>query len=158
MTVAIPEPSPTLVHRRGASTGRSNRDHLMPGQVRELCRDLATGEQTKVQLARKYRISNPCITKFSKVHAREIDAIKANLDDEFAGLWIASKANRIQAYQEDLEASADGDYGTQYEQIRTRAQILRQVAEELGQLPSRGAAVSGEIKHVLKGVDLEALS
>lgn len=124
---------------------------------RTLCRELATGEVKRAALARKYGISPAAITAFAKRHAREIDEIKASLDDEFAGLWIADKANRIAAYQADVEASAEGAYGSHYEQIRTRTQILRAVAEELGQLPPRATVSVVPVVHIIEGVDLEAL-
>ena len=130
---------------------------VKPWERRQLCRELAAGELTRAQLARKYGINRSGITRFAQRHAREIDDIKANLDDEFAGLWIASKAARIAAYQADAERSEDGGYGSHYEQIRTRLQIYRAVAEELGQLPGRTTVTVVPVVHVVEGVDLEAL-
>lgn len=126
---------------------------VKPWDRRQLCRELAEGEIKRADLARKYGLGRSAITEFAKRHAREIDDIRAQLDDEFAGLWIAQKAARIAAYQSDLEQSAEGEYAGHYEQIRTRTQILRAVAEELGQLPPRATVAVVPVVHVLEGVD-----
>ena len=131
---------------------------LTPADKRQLCRELATGDRTRSQLARHYGVSPARITGFAKEHAREIDAIRADLDNQFAGLWIASKEHRIAAYQADFETSAEGDYSAHYEQVRTRTAILRNVAEELGQLPTRSTtAIIVPVVHQVIGVDLDAL-
>lgn len=132
---------------------------LKPWDRRILCRELATGDMTRAQLARKYGINRSGITRFAQRYAAEIAAIKAQLDNEFAGLWIADKAARIAAYQADLEASEEhATYGSHYEQIRTRTAILRAVAEELGQLPPRATLTVMPVVHVIEGVDLEQLT
>ena len=95
--------------------------------------------------------------RFAKRHQAEIDELKANADDAFAGLWIADKSARMAAYQADLELSGTGKYGSHWEQIRTRTQILKQVAEELGQMPPRAGIVVIPVTHVIEGVDVEAL-
>lgn len=129
-----------------------------PWERRQLCRELATGEHTYTALGKRYGVSRQAISAFAKRYAREIDDIKARLDDEFAGLWIADKGARIAAYQADLEMSeAGGEFAGHYEHIRTRTQILRAVAEELGQLPPRATVVVSPVVHIIEGVDLEAL-
>lgn len=131
---------------------------LTAADRRALVRALATGERRRAQLARDYGVVPSYITWFARQHAREIDAVKAKLDDEFAGLWIAEKEKRIAAYQHDFEVSADGDYSAHYEQVRTRSGILRNVAEELGQLPNRStAAVIIPVVHILENVDTDLL-
>jgi hypothetical protein len=128
-----------------------------PWERRQLCRELATGDMTRAALARKYGVVRSTITEFAKRHAREIDEIKAHLDDDFAGLWIADKSARMAAYQADLELSGTGKYGSHWEQIRTRSQILKQVAEELGQMPPRAGVVVVPVTHIIEGVDVESL-
>lgn len=129
-----------------------------PWERRQLCRELATGEQTGAALARKYGVTRQAISAFGKRHAAEIDAIKADLDDEFAGLWVAQKAARLALYQADLEASAGGEYADHYEHIRTRQAGLRAIAEELGQLPPRATVAIVPVQHILEGVDPDALT
>lgn len=140
-------------------TTRANAEAPVPPWVRrQRCQELAAGKKSRAQLAREWGISRPTVTAFAKRHAAEIDAIRVALDDEFAGLWIAAKGARIAAYQADLEASASSGYGGHFEQVRTRAQILRQVAEELGQLPGRTGVVVVPVTHVLVDVNLDDLT
>jgi hypothetical protein len=124
---------------------------------RTLCRELALGEISKAALGRKYGVTGQAIGQFAKRHAREIDQIRAQLDDEFAGLWIASKEARMAQYQEDYEASQEHEKSTHFEWVRVRTQILHQVAEELGQMPPRAEVTVMPVIHVLEGVDPEVL-
>lgn len=125
---------------------------------RQLCRELAAGEMTGAALARKYGVTRQAISAFRKRHAREIDEIKADLNDQFRGLWIASKEARIAAYEADYEMSAGGEYAGHYDQVKARTAILHAVSEELGQLPNRSATVAiVPVAHIIEGVDLDAL-
>ena len=140
-------------------TTRADTEQPVPPWVRRArCQELAAGKKTRAQLAREWGISRQTVTQFAQRHAAEIREIREHLDDEFAGLWIASKGARIAAYQADLEASATSGYGGHFEQVRTRAQILRQVAEELGQLPGRTGVVVVPVTHVLVDVNLDDLT
>lgn len=132
---------------------------IPPWLRRELCRELAVGDVKRAALARKYGVSAAAITKFAKVHAAEIDDIRASLDDAFAGLWIASKESRLAAHQADYELSAGGDFAAHYEQIRTRTAVLHAAAEELGQLPGRGGTtIVTPVVHIVEGIDVEVLT
>ena len=135
----------------------SGEQHERPWHRRQFCRELAAGEVTRAALARKYGISRAAVTQFAKRHRAEIDAIKAQLDDQFAGLWIARKENRLAQYQADYEASEQHDKSEHFEWIRVRTQIMHQAAEELGQLPPRATLTIMPVVHVLEGVDPEVL-
>lgn len=123
-----------------------------------LCRELATGEKTKTVLAQEYGVSVSAISQFAKRNADRIAQILAAIDSEFAGLWLADKVQRIASYQDDMELSADGSRADHFEQIRTRTDIRKAVAEELGQLPTRGVQVSGTVTHILEGVSIDDLT
>lgn len=129
-----------------------------PWERRQLCRELATGEMSGAALGKKYGVTRQAISAFAKRHAREVDDIKAQLDDEFAGLWIADKAARIATYQADIEQSLDGDYAGHYEQVRTRHAAMRAVSEELGQLPPRATVAIVPVQHIIEGVGVEVLT
>lgn len=131
---------------------------IAPWHRRQLCRELAVGEVKRTALARKYGVSPSAITAFAKRNAAEVDAIKAQLDDQFAGLWIARKENRLAQYQADYEASEQHDKSEHFEWIRVRTQIMHQVAEELGQLPPRATLTIMPVAHVIVGVDPDALT
>jgi len=134
-----------------------------PNKV-QLMRDLAVGIPQE-RLAEKYGVTQPTISIFSSRHREEIDAIRSNIAGEFADLWVAHKAARLAEYQRDLEgleagaqsARAAGYVDDYNSAVRLKAQLLRNVAEELGSLPQR-VHVQAEIKHVrteLVGIDVD---
>jgi predicted transcriptional regulator len=128
----------------------------------DLCRELASKEQTRTALAEKYGVSQPAISQFAKRHAQRIEEIRANLDDEFAGLWIAKKRNRITAYQADVElidtkAQKDGATMADADMIRVKTTIMKAVAEELGQLPARVTVTVTPVEHIFMGVPMDEL-
>jgi hypothetical protein len=122
-----------------------------------LCRELAKGERTRTVLAREFGVTSSAITKFARVNAARIEQIRAAIDSEFAGLWLADKTQRIASYEADLELSGEGERAGHFEQIRTRTEIRKAVAEELGQLPTRGVQVTGTVTHILEGIDVDDL-
>jgi CENP-B N-terminal DNA-binding domain len=122
-----------------------------------VCRELALGETSRADLARRFNVHRSTITEFAKRHAARIDQLKGQLDDEFAGIWIADKALRIAAYAADHDASEAHPRWDHFEQIRTRNQIRQAVAEELGQLPARMSVTVVPVTHIIQGVDLSAL-
>lgn len=125
-------------------------------RAHELCRELAAGEVTRASLARKYGVSRSAITQFAKRNKGRIDEIKASLDDEYAGLWIARKRNRVAALQADYEMAAAEGRASHHEWVKARVQITHAVAEELGQLPNRTQlTIGGTVRHELVGVDLD---
>jgi hypothetical protein len=129
----------------------------IPGYlIQELCRELAVGEVKRAALARKYGVSGPAISQFAKRHKWRIDEIRRRMNDEFVTTWIADKTRRIEAMQADFEVSSDGPFAGHYEQIRTRTEILRKVAEELGQIPNKSnITIGGTVRHELVGVDVD---
>lgn len=125
-----------------------------PWVRRALCRDLALSNVTQSDLAEKYGVTGGAITQFKQRNAQEIEAIRADSADEYAGLLLAQKQARIATYSEMIEdAHARGD-------AKTAGRLLRQIAEELGALPQR-VAISGQLdtqsRYVIDGVDMEAL-
>jgi hypothetical protein len=131
---------------------------LTPFDHRRLQRALATGEKRRAQIAREFGVSAAYVTKFAKQYAFEIDQLKAAINDQFAGLWIADKENRILALQAEygraLSSTKTRDH---HEWIKARLQILHQAAEELGQLPPRTTVVVTPVVHIIENVDVELL-
>jgi hypothetical protein len=123
-------------------------------------RHLAAGDVTRAELARRVGITRGGMTSFAKRHQAEIEQVRAQLEaeDPWAGLWVADQHNRLAAYQADYELAAEQPNAASHQLILARAQLLNAVAEELGQLPGRGAVVVVPVQHVLVGVDLEALT
>lgn len=150
---------------------------------RQVIRDLALSGMSQTQLAEKYGVSQPAISQFKTRNAEEIEAVRTAADQEFAGLLIAQKANRLAAYQDLYDIAlkpmpkispsgkivkewvTDED-GNQVEvivhevDVRAAAQMLKQAAEELGQLPNK-VTLSGEVgvktNYTIAGIDPEAL-
>lgn len=83
------------------------------------------------KLAKEYGVHSRSMEMFRKRHKQEILDARKLSEDEFVNLWISDKANRIAVYQDEiLRAVAAGD-------TRAVTRILRNVAEEMGHLPSR---------------------
>ena len=66
-------------------------------------RDIAEGKLTRAAIAKKYRVTAPSITEFANRHADAIAEMASNIEDEYAGLWIADKRSRLQVYQANAE-------------------------------------------------------
>lgn len=130
--------SPARSDGRKASKG-----HLERGWVKHrLIREFALGEKTGVQLAKQYGVSVTSISNFKRKFGMEIEDVRNNLADEFAGVWVAQKMARIAEYQDAAEKMAEGRSPRNAEVLVT---ILKAVAEELGQLPARtNISVSNE--------------
>lgn len=99
-----------------------------------LIRDFALGEKSGQELAAIYGVSATSISMFKKRHSLEIEEVRNNLADEYAGVWVARKLDRIRQYQEAAEKMASGASPRNQEVL---VSILKAVAEELGQLPAR---------------------
>ncbi|MEU0411714.1 hypothetical protein ABZ307_28385 [Streptomyces griseorubiginosus] len=125
-----------------------------PGVRRKLIHELARGEKTQMQLAREYGVVNSSITEFKQRHTDRIAEVAQALEDEFAGLWVAQKVDRLDQLQDLYEAADAGDL----DRIRAKVDILRKAAEELGQIPQRTTIVQAQPLEVrLVGVDTEQL-
>lgn len=142
---------------------------LERGHIRlKLMRDLAAGEHSQTDLARRYGVTQPAISQFAQRHAERIADVASRLDDEFAGLWVAEKAARIAELQQQVDSIADtmGDPNAAAkaglgaaEMYRVQQQALRAIADELGQIPARVQVQhSGQLDVRLNGVDVSALT
>lgn len=137
MTQPEPTPDPPRAKRR-RKNARKFKLEGRPAVRLGLIRDLALGELTQEQLAVKYQVNRYSITAFKKRHGQEIEDCIVKADSEFRGIMIADKANRLSAYEKMLMDAMDaGDR-------RTAVRILRNVAEEMGHLPSR-MQISGAV-------------
>jgi hypothetical protein len=111
------------------------KNHLERGWVKHrLIRDLAIGEKTQRTLAAQYGVSQASISAFKRRYLLEMEEVRNNMADEYAGVWVAQKMARIQEYQQAAEKMASGTSPRNAEVLVT---IFKAVAEELGQLPAR---------------------
>lgn len=140
------EPRPRRARRNAHKFKLEGRPAVRLG----LIRDLADGQLTHEKLGVKYEVSRDSITAFKKRHEQEIKDCLARVDSEFKGILIADKANRLSAYEHMLMQAMDE--GNRKDAIR----ILRQVAEEMGHLPSRmqiSGAVDVHTSYTVTGAD-----
>lgn len=147
-----------------------------PVTRRKLQIELATTAATQSALAEKYGVTQPSISEFKARHLETINAIREDQANEFAGIALAEKANRLAVLADLVDKAlqptpkitnkgtlAIGPNGEVIEEIdgRMAAQAIKQIAEELGQLPTR-LNVSGEIgiktNYTIAGVDPGNLS
>jgi hypothetical protein len=141
--------------------GRVNRSQgphglLKPHEKLALQRELALNTPTGV-LAQKYNMTPQGISSFKKRHALAIDDIREHLDDDFAGLPLAIKKNRIAAYEDEVNRLMDHPHADHHEWSKARQMAYRGIAEELGQLPPRQSITVVPVVHVIEGVDLGEL-
>lgn len=139
------------------------RYRLVGWRAQQLCHDLAAGEKTQVELAAEHGVTQPAIAMFKARNAARIAAVRERLDDEFAGLWIAQKRNRVAEYQSDVErinakSQKDGATMADADMLRVKGTFLKAVAEELGQLPARVNVSVSPVVHILEGVSREELT
>lgn len=125
----------------------SGRYPLLRGHTRwQVIRDLAAGMSLS-ETAEKYGVHRDSIINFKRAHMPDIEDLRKQVANESNGLWIASQFNRLAEYQqafEDVDTAVaqiiefGGNLGAaEMAFIKEKRGILRQAAEELGQLPSR---------------------
>lgn len=125
----------------------TDRYPLLRGHTRwQVIRDLAAGMSLS-DTADKYGVHRDSIINFKRAHLSDIAELRASVANEANGLWIASQFNRLAEYQqafEDVDAAVASllDFGgnlgpAEMAFIKEKRGILRQAAEELGQLPPR---------------------
>jgi hypothetical protein len=151
-----------------------------PWTRRQLIVQLATSGKTQIQLAQEYDVTQPAISHFAARHRQTIEQVRADQENEFAGIAIAEKAIRLATYLDVLDTAlkpvpkvnAKGEimYGLPDESgerhpimeidASVAQKILRNVAEELGHLPNRvtlGGEVGVTTNYRINGVDPGAL-
>lgn len=129
--------------------------HKLRGWVKySLVDDLVEGIKTYEALAVKYDVSPQRIGQFKKQNEELIEERRKNAADEFAGMWIAKKKNRIAAYEADVDRIDEYDPDPQWTRIKHAA--LKSVAEELGQLKSH-IDVESRVAYTVDGVDMSKL-
>jgi predicted transcriptional regulator len=137
---------------------------LEKGWVRyRLIRELAQMEKPQTVLAEEYGVTQGAISQFATRHASEVAEVKADIENEFAGLWIADKKQRIAEYAAEIELIDEARGGTvrnmrDVELSKLKAAVMRAVADELGQIPARmSVSVTQRVTYTIEGVDPEQL-
>lgn len=107
---------------------------LPPWKRLQLLHELADGQMSQPQLAEKYGITPQYVSRVYNDNKEKVEAIRRDRENEFAGLWIADKKNRVAAYEEMAERLHDSDDPKLLARYQT---ALKSVAEELGALPTK---------------------
>lgn len=119
-----------------------------------LMRDLALGAEPQRDLAFKYGVTPMAVSAFADRFGAEITEIRADLESEWAGIWIADRRLRIVEIQqlvEDMndqiaaEVTAGGlskDVGIPL--VKAVLAAYDQVARELGQITKPGTGHQGQ--------------
>lgn len=94
-----------------------------------LQRALAEDKYSQRELAKQFGVSQQAISLFKTKWSEVIEEIRQDTENEFAGLYLADKKNRIAEYLQSVEDLSDKP---QY--ARSHHNALRSIAEELGQL------------------------
>lgn len=138
-------------------SARPVRGHLERSPVKHrLIRDIAMNELTQNELSERYHCSRSAISLFKRRHGIEIDRVRENAMDQYAGVWVAKKIERLRAYQDVAEQMLDGRSPRNAEVLVT---ILKAVAEELGDLPARQQTnIQAEnVTYQVVGIDPDSL-
>ena len=132
-----------------------------------LIRQLAEGTKTQTELAAEHGVTQPSISQFAAKYAQRVQAVRADLDNEYAGISYADTKNRVEMLAgqidfvaellDDPERQAKVNVGTA-ELVRAAQQAAHAISEELGQLPARGLKHEGgvSVRYVIEGVDPDA--
>lgn len=131
---------------------------LLPHEKLGLIRDLATKLESIQGLARKYGITPEGVRQFRTRNQARIDKVAEDLDNEWAGIWVADKKNRVIALQSQIESLLE-QLENEENSDKARRELrntIRAVAEELGQLTQKVESTGG-YKISINGVDMENL-
>lgn len=132
-----------------------------------LIRELAVGDQKQTDLAKKYGVTPQAVSAFADRHRLRIEAVRRDVENEFAGIAYANLSNRVEMLNglveyatgllEDPERQARLSVGTAEILGQVRA-TAHEIAEQLGQLPARGVRHEGgqTVRYVIEGVDPDA--
>jgi len=147
-------------------TAENRSDAQLPIQARghkwlDLIYALAQDEVDYTRLSMHYQIRKTDLALFAEQHAAAIEDAKTQVNDEFAALWITKKTSRMAEYQADLEYLNDciETADKPLEAIRLKQQVLKNVADELGQIPGRTPTLvqNNSVHYHVEGVDMEKL-
>lgn len=123
-----------------------------------LIRDLAISGRSQKDLAQEYGVTQGAISHFGRNHKHEIEQVREDSANEYAGLWVAKKLNRLAELQRLFEELDEQPITPN--SVNTMKSLMRDVAEELGDIPTKaGVNVNiANVKYEVATIDLENLT
>lgn len=136
------------------STKRPLKGHT----AQRLMRELAVSGKPQNRLADEYGVTQGAISHFKVKYSTEIARLSEAAADEYAGLWITDKLNRLAELQALAEELTDKPITPRSAEVIKG--ILRDAAEELGDIPNKaGVNVNiANVKYEIENVNLEDLT
>jgi hypothetical protein len=125
---------------------------------------LADDELTQEEMGKQLGYTRAMVATFKARNLDQIEAIRADRTNEFAGLWIADRKERVAEYEEDVERVKEWlDSGELAPEdapplLRIKQSALRNTAEELGHLKQHVVSEERhEVKYITENTDDEEL-
>jgi hypothetical protein len=101
--------------------------------------------ETKRALLERFKVTDLEVESFSAFYAPVIQAYVTQAEQAYTHLWIADKGNRIAEYQADVDRINTALEGVDETDrafsnlVKAKHAALKNVSEELGQLPLRSS-------------------
>lgn len=165
----------TLTEQKPVSDGR----YMSPMTFQNMLNEIALGRLSYRQIAGKYNRSYGYIRQVAAERKEEIEEIQQQYKDELAILWVTDRFNRqlerqyslarIEHQQEALfksiQEASEADNLLMAKELNDmwkglealKKGILKDIAEEEGQLPTRSAPVASDqskMTYTVTGIDL----
>lgn len=120
----------------------------------KLIHALAKANKSQRAIAAELECSPAYVTEFKQKHIDEIEAHRQVILEQMVELSIRGQEWRLRELQFDVEMLRGWRSPAA---VTARMQVLKHVAEELGQMPERNRVVVIPVQHVVEGVDMKAL-
>ena len=157
---------------RGATKPRRKSTPGKLEQVRtrgKVIQDLAEGQITRAKIAEKYNVAEDSIYAFQRRHRLEIQQIRDRILGDINDIYLTDKRARIQQYADDIAMTKGWEIGPVFDKdsnviaremnvslIRQRQQLVRAIADELGDIPRQtvnDGGVTDRIEIEFVGID-----
>jgi len=114
--------------------------------------DLACTPLSQREIAKKYDVTPARVSQFKQEHLALIDQKMTEAWDNATGERVRSQEWRMREYEKDL-IKMDNKRSPEF--VKVRAQILKQIAEEYGQIAPRTQIAIIPAQHIVIGVDID---
>ena len=120
----------------------------------KLVHELAKANKSQRAIAAELDVSQSWVSEFKRKFADEIDEHRQQILEQMVELSIREQEWRLRELQFDVEMLRGWRSPAA---VTARMQVLKHVAEELGQMPERNRVVVIPVQHVVEGVDMREL-